>query len=76
MRALDALPPDQRAVVLLVSIEDLTYAEAARALDIPIGTVMSRLSRGRERLQKALDGTLAAAAPARVDGPVRLRRLK
>ncbi|ANH68347.1 RNA polymerase sigma factor [Mitsuaria sp. 7] len=60
MVALDALPPDQRSVVLLVSVEDLSYAEAARALDIPIGTVMSRLARGRERLQRALDGEATA----------------
>jgi RNA polymerase sigma-70 factor (ECF subfamily) len=60
VRALDALPPEQRSVVLLVSIEDMSYAEVAEALGIPIGTVMSRLARGRERLQRALDGELGA----------------
>ena len=60
VRALDALPAEQRSVVLLVSIEDMSYAEAAQALGIPVGTVMSRLSRGRERLQRALEGDLGA----------------
>lgn len=50
--ALQALPEDQRAVVLLVGVEDLSYEEAARVLGIPIGTVMSRLGRGRERLRR------------------------
>ena len=46
------LPEDQRQVMLLVSVEDLSYAEAARVLRVPIGTVMSRLSRGRQRLRQ------------------------
>jgi RNA polymerase sigma-70 factor (ECF subfamily) len=50
MRSLDALPPDQRAAILLVSVEDLSYADAAAILNVPIGTLMSRLSRGRDRL--------------------------
>jgi RNA polymerase sigma-70 factor (ECF subfamily) len=54
--ALAQLPEEQRAVVLLVGLEELTYADAARALGIPIGTVMSRLSRGRERLRQLLSG--------------------
>jgi RNA polymerase sigma-70 factor (ECF subfamily) len=54
-RALGCLAPDQREVVLLVALEDMTYADVSRALGIPIGTVMSRLSRGRERLRKAMD---------------------
>ena len=56
--ALAKLPDDQRAVVLLVGLEQFTYEEAARMLDIPLGTVMSRLSRGRERMRLML-----AAAP-------------
>ena len=56
-RALRALPAEQREVVLLVSIEELTYEEVSRALNIPIGTVMSRLSRGRERLRHVMSGT-------------------
>lgn len=49
--ALARLPDEQRAVLLLVGLEQFTYDEAARVLDIPVGTVMSRLSRGRERLR-------------------------
>jgi RNA polymerase sigma-70 factor (ECF subfamily) len=52
LRALERLPEEQRSVVLLVSVEDLSYAEAAAVLGIPIGTVMSRLARGRERLRE------------------------
>jgi len=52
----DRLPEDQRAVLLLIAVEDLSYADAAKVLDIPIGTVMSRLSRGRERLQQEIEG--------------------
>jgi RNA polymerase sigma-70 factor (ECF subfamily) len=54
--ALAQLPAEQRAVVLLVGLEALTYADAAHALGVPIGTVMSRLSRGRERLRQLLSG--------------------
>ena len=54
--ALQALPEEQRAVVLLVGLEQMTYEEAARVLEVPIGTVMSRLSRGRERLRRLLQG--------------------
>ncbi|MGO4305634.1 RNA polymerase sigma factor [Cupriavidus sp. RAF12] len=54
--ALQRLPAEQRAVVLLVGLEDMSYAEVALALDIPIGTVMSRLSRGRERLRVLMAG--------------------
>jgi RNA polymerase sigma factor (sigma-70 family) len=53
--AVGQLPDDQRSVLLLVSIEDASYAEAARILDIPIGTVMSRLARARARLLKLLE---------------------
>jgi RNA polymerase sigma-70 factor (ECF subfamily) len=53
-RALALLPVEQREVVLLVGLEDMSYAEAARALSVPAGTVMSRLARGRERLRTVL----------------------
>jgi RNA polymerase sigma-70 factor (ECF subfamily) len=49
--ALDILPDEQRAVLLLVGVEDMTYEEAARVLAIPVGTVMSRLNRGRDKLR-------------------------
>ncbi|ALP68757.1 RNA polymerase sigma factor [Paraburkholderia caribensis] len=52
--ALQRLPAEQREVVLLVGLEELSYAETASALGIPIGTVMSRLARGRERLRAVL----------------------
>ena len=53
--ALAALPIEQRQVILLVGLEALRYDEVARILDVPIGTVMSRLSRGRKRLRQLLD---------------------
>ncbi len=52
------LPEEQRSVLLLVSVEDLSYADAAKVLGIPVGTVMSRLSRAREKLQQEIDGTI------------------
>jgi RNA polymerase sigma factor (sigma-70 family) len=71
LRALDTLAEDQRSVLLLVSVEDLSYAEAARVLDIPVGTVMSRLSRAREKLARAM------APEARVPAQgTTLRRVK
>jgi RNA polymerase sigma-70 factor (ECF subfamily) len=59
-RVLRSISPEQREVVLLVAVEQLTYEEVSRALDIPIGTVMSRLSRGRERMRQALGGQTTA----------------
>ena len=56
-RALTTLAPEQREVVLLIALEDMTYSDVSRALGIPIGTVMSRLSRGREKLRKVMDGS-------------------
>jgi RNA polymerase sigma-70 factor (ECF subfamily) len=52
LRYLDNLPEDQRAILLLVGVEGLGYEETARVLGVPLGTVMSRLSRGRERLRR------------------------
>ena len=64
-RGLAALSPDQREVVLLIAVEDMTYAEVGRALGIPIGTVMSRLSRGRDKLRRLMDGE-SGRGPLRV----------
>jgi RNA polymerase sigma-70 factor, ECF subfamily len=51
-RAIDRLPQEQREVLVLVCAEDLSYREAAEILDVPIGTVMSRLARARRRLME------------------------
>jgi RNA polymerase sigma-70 factor, ECF subfamily len=59
--ALQRLPADQREVVLLVGLEEMSYADVALALDIPVGTVMSRLSRGRERLRALMAGAVPRA---------------
>jgi RNA polymerase sigma factor (sigma-70 family) len=54
--AIRRLPPEQREVLLLVALEDMSYHEAAGTLGIPIGTVMSRLARAREKLRTMLSG--------------------
>ena len=51
-RALTRLPQDQREALLLVAVGGLDYAEAAKALSVPVGTLMSRLSRARAKLRK------------------------
>ncbi len=53
-RALDALPPDFRAAVVLCDIEGLSYEEIAATLDVKLGTVRSRIHRGRAQLREAL----------------------
>lgn len=65
-RALAELPADQRAAVLLVGAEDMSYEEAAATLAIPVGTLMSRLHRGRRQLRLLMSG----------ESPPRLRRIK
>jgi RNA polymerase sigma-70 factor (ECF subfamily) len=54
LQALAVLPEQQREVVLLVGLEGMSYLEAASVLDVPIGTIMSRLSRGREALRQLM----------------------
>jgi RNA polymerase sigma-70 factor (ECF subfamily) len=54
LRAVDALPIDFRMVVILADLQEFSYREIADILDVPVGTVMSRLYRGRRLLQKAL----------------------
>lgn len=65
-RAMTLLPPDQREILLMVVLEGLSYRQVSVILDIPAGTVMSRLARARERLRRALDG----------ETPAVLRRIK
>ena len=54
-RALAQLPLEQRQVILLVGLEGMSYEDAAGILSVPVGTVRSRLSRGRDALRKLLD---------------------
>lgn len=69
-RALGKLPENYRIALTLVDIEGFSYAEAAYVMDVPVGTVMSRLSRGRRRLAELLkesgDAPGAPAAGSRV----------
>lgn len=60
-RGIARLPAEQRAVLLLVTLEEMSYDQVARTLGIPIGTVMSRLSRAREKLRAAMLGQPVAA---------------
>jgi len=60
-RALARLARPDRDALLLVAWEQLSYEEVARALDIPVGTVRSRLHRARTKIREALAGTPAAA---------------
>jgi len=64
--AVDSLAQEQREVILLVGLEEFSYAETAEILGVPMGTVMSRLHRGRERLRQLLAG----------QGAPSLRRIK
>ena len=58
IKAVNKIPAHYRAVVLLVDMREFSYKEVANALNIPIGTVMSRLNRGREYLRKILGKTI------------------
>jgi RNA polymerase sigma-70 factor (ECF subfamily) len=66
IQALQLLSDEQRAILLLIGLEQLSYEQAAQVLDLPVGTVMSRLARARERLRLLMNGEA---------GP-RLRRVK
>jgi RNA polymerase sigma-70 factor, ECF subfamily len=54
-QAVDYLPPDQRAALMLVTVDGLSYKEAAEILQVPVGTIMSRLARARAALQLQLE---------------------
>lgn len=69
LAALGSLDDTQREVLILVAVDGLSYAEVAGILDVPLGTVMSRLARGRERLRRLLAGGDTNGAPT-------LRRIK
>lgn len=71
-RCLLRLPMEQRAVLMLVVLEDMTYAEVAKVTGVPLGTVMSRLSRARDRMRELMD---EPRDPAARSAPI-LRRMK
>jgi RNA polymerase sigma-70 factor (ECF subfamily) len=73
-RALDALPEEFRLPVLLCDLEELSYREIADIMDCPIGTVMSRLYRGRRLLQEALRGYAIERGIVKDGNVVPLRR--
>jgi len=75
-RCLLRLPEEQRVVLLLVTLEDLSYAEVARITGVPVGTVMSRLSRARSRLQELMDAPASRPPAATESLAPPLRRLK
>jgi RNA polymerase sigma-70 factor (ECF subfamily) len=62
LAALRGLPIEQREALLLVAVEQFSYAECANLLHVPVGTVMSRISRGRVALRAALEGRGGTAA--------------
>ena len=69
-RAIAKLPEEQRIVILLVGLEGMRYEEVAAVLDVPVGTIRSRLSRGRENLRR-LTGTLPNSVMGETDAAVR-----
>ena len=72
--AIARLPLGQRQVITLVDIEECSYVEVARILDVPVGTIMSRLSRARQALREHLRADQAPANPSWVNP--RIRRIK
>lgn len=59
-RAIARLPREQREVLLLIVLEEMSYQEVASALEVPIGTVMSRLSRARDKLRATMEGSASS----------------
>lgn len=77
-KAMQAIPNKQRALILLASVECMSYDEIATALDLPVGTVKSRISRGRAALRSAIDGVCKqrrTRAATRSLLPVQSRRM-
>lgn len=78
-RAIARLPEEQRSVILLVGLEGMRYEEVAEVLDVPVGTVRSRLSRGREALRRLMgivpdrQAELLMAQPAAPSGSTAMR---
>ncbi len=70
-KAIDTLPPEQRAVFSLFALGEMSYAQIAETLEVPIGTVMSRLFNARKRLQAILSGLSTAEAGPNRGPPVR-----
>lgn len=64
LAALQRLSAEQRESLLLVCVEQLSYAEVAEVMQVPVGTVMSRVCRARAAMRRFLDGTATVAAPA------------
>nr|WP_281426534.1 sigma-70 family RNA polymerase sigma factor [Paracoccus bogoriensis] len=61
LEALDSLPEAQRTPIVLIALREMSYAEAAHVLGVPLGTFMSRLGRGREALRRLVGGRCASA---------------
>jgi len=72
-RAIAKLPEEQRSVLLLVGLEGMRYEEVAAVLDVPVGTIRSRLSRGREMLRQLMG--MGPERPAAAGRPAAVRRL-
>jgi len=68
-RAIAKLPRTQRSVILLVGLEGMSYSEVASVLDVPVGTIRSRLSRGREALRRLTGIVQAGQADTGMAGP-------
>jgi RNA polymerase sigma-70 factor (ECF subfamily) len=66
LRELSRLPAEQREVLVLAAVEEMRYEEIAAVLSIPVGTVMSRLSRARAKLRRSLEGNGSPVAPLKI----------
>lgn len=64
LRMLSRLTPDQQSALILIAVEGLSYEEAAGILDVPVGTLMSRLARGREQLRRLVTDDRASRLKA------------